>query len=132
MYIFHIAKDIPMKNYQKLFVMALVSIFLFGCSTAQRASDVSAVRMPVAPYLKMNCKELSTEQSLLLKEAEGMASQVDAAYNSDKTAEAVAWILFAPAALLMDGNQEEAARLAGVKGQLDAIQEAMKINECTL
>ena len=113
-------------------VLALVSLILIGCTTAQRASDVNAVRIPVAPYLKMDCKELSTEQNLLLKEAQSMTSQVDASYQSDKTAELVTWILFAPAAFMIDGNQEEAAKLAGVKGQLEAIQEALKINDCTL
>ncbi len=121
-----------MNKCKNFAVLAFVSLFLIGCSTAQRASDVNAVRIPVAPYLKMNCKELSTEQSLLLKEAQSMTSQVDASYKSDKTAELVTWILFAPAAFMIDGNQEEAAKLAGVKGQLEAIQEAMKINECTL
>lgn len=121
-----------MNKCKKFAVLSFVSIFLIGCSTAQRASDVSAVRIPVAPYLKMNCKELSTEQNLLLKEAQSITSQVDASYKSDKTAELVTWILFAPAAFMIDGNQEEAAKLAGVKGQLEAIQEAMKINECTL
>ena len=88
--------------------------------------------MPVAPYLKMDCKELATEMSSLTKEAESARSQVDSAYSSDKTKEAVAWILFAPAALLMDGNQQETGKLAALKGQIEAVQEAQKINKCSL
>ena len=115
-----------------LVTLAFGLLFLFGCSNAQRASEVSAVRIPVAPYLKMSCKELTTEQNVLLKEAQAITTQVDASYKSDKNTELVTWILFAPAAFMLDGNQEEAAKLAGVKGQLQSIQEAMKINECTL
>ena len=107
-------------------------IFLGGCSSAQKASEVSSVRMPVAPYLKMDCKELATEMSSLSKEAESARSQVDSSYSNDKTKEAVAWILFAPAALFMDGNQQETGKLAALKGQIEAVQEAQKINKCSL
>ena len=107
-------------------------IFLGGCSSAQKASEVSSVRMPVAPYLKMDCKELATEMSSLSKEAESARSQVDSSYSNDKTKEAVAWILFATAALFMDGNQQETGKLAALKGQIEAVQEAQKINKCSL
>ena len=107
-------------------------IFLGGCSSAQKASEVSSVRMPVAPYLKMDCKELATEMSSLSREAESARSQVDSSYSNDKTKEAVAWILFAPAALFMDGNQQETGKLAALKGQIEAVQEAQEINKCSL
>jgi hypothetical protein len=32
----------------------------------------------------------------------------------------------------MDGNAESAAELASIKGQLEAVQEAQKINSCIL
>ena len=107
-------------------------IFLGGCSSAQKASEVSSVRMPVAPYLKMDCKELATEMSSLSREAESARSQVDSSYSNDKTKEAVAWLLFAPAALFMDGYQQETGKLAALKGQIEAVQEAQKINKCSL
>ena len=107
-------------------------IFLGACSSAQKASEVSSVRMPVAPYLKMDCKELATEMSSLSREAESVRSLVDSTYSDDKAKEAVAWILFAPAALFMDGNQQETGKLAALKGQIEAVQEAQRINKCTL
>ena len=103
-----------------------------ACTSAQKASDVSSIRVPVAPYLKMSCKELATELAMVSREVGMARSQVDATYSSEKTKEAVAWILFAPAALLYKGNQEQATRLASLKGQVEAIQEAQKINSCTL
>ncbi|MDA1356738.1 MAG: hypothetical protein O3A94_10790 [Proteobacteria bacterium] len=106
-------------------------IVLSGCSSAQKASEVQSVRMPIAPYLKMSCKELASEQSNLVREAQAAGAEVDAAYDSDKTAELVAWILFAPAALMLEGNQAQASRLASTKGQLEAVQEAQKVNKCT-
>lgn len=106
-------------------------ILVTGCSSAQKASEVQAVRAPVAPYLKMNCQELASEQNGLLTQAEAARSEVDASYSSDKTAEVIAWVLFAPAVFAMDGNQAEAAKLASIKGQLESVQEAQRVNSCT-
>ena len=79
----------------------------------------------------MACKELATEQTILVREAELLRQRVDDSYDSDKTTEIVTWILFAPAAFFLEGNQEEAGELASVKGQLEAVQEAQKINKCS-
>lgn len=116
---------------KKLFLISLVFI-AFGCSTAQKATDVQSIRIPIAPYLKMDCQELASEQNALLKEASSARAAVDSAYQSDKNTELVTWILFAPAAFWLDGNQEETQILAAIKGQLDAVQEAQKINKCTV
>tara|TARA_B110000908_G_C10141581_1_gene397035 strand:- start:709 stop:1068 length:360 start_codon:yes stop_codon:yes gene_type:complete len=111
--------------YLPIFLMVLAS-----CSTAQKSSEVQSIKFSVAPYLKMDCKELATEQSSLFKDAQALGAQVDKDYQSDKNAELVTWILFAPAAFWLDGNAEGAGRLASVKGQLEAVQDAMKVNKC--
>ena len=105
-------------------------IIFSGCSTAQRSSEVGETKISVAPYIKMSCKELTSEQVGLLNRAEMARANVDAAHSEDKGKELVAWILFAPAALMMEGNQEQAAELASIKGQLTAVQDALKINNC--
>ena len=116
---------------RRLILFSAMCAVLIGCSSAQKASEVNSIRVPVAPYLKMDCKELSTEMSRVSREAELVRSQVDSSYSSDKSKEVVAWILFAPAALFMEGNQQEASRLAALKGQVEAIREAQSVNKCT-
>lgn len=118
-----------MKNTNKIGLLVCISA-LIGCSSAQKSSEVQAQRAPIAPYLKMDCKELASEQNLLIREAESAGAQVDAAYDSDKGAELVAWILFAPAAFLLEGNQDQAAKLGAIKGQLEAVREAQSVNKC--
>ena len=116
---------------KKLYIyLPIFLIVLASCSTAQKSTEVQSIKFSVAPYLKMDCKELATEQSSLFKDAQALGAQVDKDYQSDKNAELVTWILFAPAAFWLDGNAENAARLASVKGQLEAVQDAMKVNEC--
>lgn len=115
---------------KKLVITTITTLVLAGCSSAQKSSEVQATRASVAPYLKMTCEELASEQSLLIRDAESARSAVDSAYDSDKTVEVVTWILFFPAALALDGNQEEASKLAALKGQMEAVTEAQKINKC--
>ena len=114
----------------KNFLIILSLIIIVSCSSAQKASEVNSARVSIAPYLKMDCKALATEQTSLVKEAEILGALVDQEYTSDKNTELVAWVLFTPAILLVDGNAESAAQLASIKGQLEAVQEAQKINEC--
>lgn len=117
---------------KKLTALSLATFVLAGCSSAQKATEVQATRAPIAPYLKLSCEELASEQSLLIRDAESARSAVDSAYDSDKTVEVVTWILFFPAALALEGNQAEAAKLASIKGQMEAVTEAQKINKCSL
>ena len=123
-----------LKEFRKyisyFFCAVIVLANLISCSTAQKSSEVQSIRIPVGPYLKMNCKELATEQSSLISEAQAAGAQVDSSHDSDQAAVLVTWLLFWPAAFLIEGNQEEASKLAGIKGQLEAVSEAQKINEC--
>ena len=113
-----------------IYTLPVLIIALSSCSTAQKAYEVQPINVSVAPYLKMTCKELSTEQSSLLKEAESVGATVDSEQQTDKNMEIAAWVLFAPAAFFMDGNAESAAELGSIKGQLEAVTDAMKVNEC--
>ena len=112
-----------------------VAFFLFafvisGCTSAKHASEISAVRAPVGPYLKMSCQELIAEQRVLLAEFEAAGASVEKSYRSEKNTELVTWLLFFPAAFMLDGNQEQASAYAAKKGQLDAVNEALQINKC--
>ncbi len=113
-----------------LFLPIVLSMIFVSCSSAQKATEVNATRVSIAPYIKMDCQELATEMNALVTAAEAAGAQVDAEYRSDKNAELVTWILFAPAAFWISGNQEETAKLASIKGQLEAVQEAQKVNSC--
>ena len=108
----------------------LVFLILCACTSAKRSHEIHAVRMPVAPYLKMTCGELITEQKMVIIELEAAGASVDKKYDSEKTTELVGWILFFPALFMFDGNEAEASQLAAKKGQFDAISEALTINKC--
>ena len=130
MLIFYVLKR-RCKVLVRSFVSTASVAILVGCSNAQKASEVSSIRIPIAPYLAMDCTELATEQNRLSREAELLRNRVDDAYASDKNTEIVTWLLFAPAAFFLDGNSEEAAELGAVKGQIEAVREAQQANKCS-
>ena len=59
-----------------------------------------------------------------------MRDNIEKSYNEDKAAEAVAWILFAPALLMMDGNSEEQKAFGEAKGKVLAIEDTMDTKGC--
>jgi hypothetical protein len=119
-----------MANITTATVSLAVLLLITGCSTAKKASEVQAARVPVAPYLKLNCQELLAEQRVIVEKVGASQKAVETSHSSDKNVELVAWILFFPAAFALEGNQQQATDYALAKGQFEAIQDAMGINKC--
>jgi hypothetical protein len=114
----------------KRILVIVLSILSISCTTAKKASEINAVRPPIPPYLKLTCPELITEQRLLLTEVAASGVAVDKAQQSDMNTVIVTWLLFAPAAFFIEGNEVQASKYAAQKGQLDTINEALKVNKC--
>ena len=103
---------------------------LSACSNAKTASEVSAAYVPTGKYEKMTCRELRSENRAAQREMNDMKDEIEKAYREDKAAEAVAWILFAPALLMMDGNSAEQKAYGEAKGKVLAIEDAMDTRGC--
>ena len=67
----------------KRILVTVLSILSISCTTAKKASEINAVRPPIAPYLKLTCPELITEQRLLLTEVAASGVAVDKAQQSE-------------------------------------------------
>ena len=115
---------------KSLCLVSIALLALAGCSSAKRASEVSATYVDPAPYMEMECHDLFQLAENLQREELAIRGQIDSAYDSDKTTEIVAWILFAPAAFFYEGNAEEQAKLASVLGQRQAVSSAVSVNKC--
>jgi hypothetical protein len=117
-----------MKSYNVwLFILAII---IGGCSTTEKANEVSSTYIPASQYKGFSCNELFAEAEKIRQSVPGLERDVDKAYSDDKIAEQVGWWLFAPALLFMDGNGPEHAQLALAKGQLEAIQSAAINAKC--
>ena len=103
---------------------------LSACSNAKTASEVSAAYVPMGKYEKMSCSQLRTEERYAKREVEDMRDKLEKSYNDDKAAEAIGWILFAPALLVMDGNSAEQREFGEAKGRMMGIQDIMDTKGC--
>lgn len=119
-----------MKLKNIVFVL-IGGVFIFSCSSAQKANEVSAAYVPASQYAGMTCEQLYESAEELRASIPALERRVDKSAKDDKVKEQVAWWLFAPAAFLMDGNADEASQLSIAKGQLDAIRTAAINNKCS-
>ena len=118
-------KRIIYKIFSGLCLLSIVA-----CSNAKTASEVSASYVPTARYQKMGCSQLRSEERRAQHKLNNKVAEIEKSYRDDKTAEIVAWVLFAPALLLMDGNSGEQKQLGEAKGKVTAIQDSMDAKGC--
>ena len=78
----------------------------------------------------MSCEELYDAAEGIRAGVPALESAVNSSASEDKTKEIIAWWLFAPAALFMEGNADEQSALAVAKGQLEAIRTAAIKAKC--
>ncbi|MDB4164546.1 hypothetical protein N9632_00320 [bacterium] len=116
----------------KLALCGVGLLMLQACSDAQKSSEVTAAYVPSSAYSSMSCNNLRSEDLRLRRSVSEMTGAVDKEYKQDKTMEAVAWILFWPAALAMNGNDAEAAKLSQAKGEAEAIRATMISKNCRM
>ena len=117
-------------NIMKLCAAGTLALALTAWSNAKTASEVNAAYVPTGKYERMSCKSLRSEEREAQRELTEMTTKIEKSYRDDKAAEAVAWFLFAPALLLMDGNSEEQKEYGEAKGRVLAIQDVMDSKGC--
>ena len=107
-----------------------LGVFLVSCTSAKKASEVSAVYIPAATYSGLDCEGLAIAAEEVRQTIPNLENAVNATQRTDKNKEIAAWVIFWPAAMMMDGNAEEQAQLANAKGQIDAIKNAALARGC--
>ena len=116
-----------MKN---LISLSLISMLILGCSNAKTPTEVSAAFVPSGYLKNLSCSELKSERRRSKRDLENMEADLQKSYKDDKAAEVVAWVLFAPALLLMDGNTVEQKKFGEAKGTLLAVEDVMDTKGC--
>ena len=109
-----------------LFLVMLLS----ACSSARQSSEIGKAYVSSANYKSYSCEELIREAENIRAREPAIAAKVDQHYKSQKNTELVTWLLFWPAAFWLDDGSVEANKLAQVRGELDAIRQAMLSKKC--
>lgn len=112
-------------------ILSIVAVIaLSACSSAPKSNEVSAAYVPTAQYQNLTCEQLITEAEAVRRSVPALESAVDKHRSQQTGVEVVTWVLFWPAAFLLDKGEGTSSQLAKAKGELEAIGLAMKSKKC--
>ena len=104
------------------------AILLSGC--AEKSENIQASYVSPIQYSGFSCKQLSEEGARLSARAAQVAGVQDKNAQSDAVATGVSLVLFWPALFFIGGNKENAAELARLKGEMEALEKASIARNC--
>jgi hypothetical protein len=81
-------------------------------------------------YENYNCRQLAEEAQRVSHHAAAAAGAQDSQASKDAVATTVGAIVFWPALFLIGGDKQNAAELARLKGEMDAIEQASIRKRC--
>ena len=112
------------------FVLCSVSaaIALTGCATASK--DISASYTSPLQYQSFDCTQLVAEGARIQGRVNEVGGRLDQAAANDKQITGVGLILFWPALFFLGGTKQQEADFARLKGEYDAVQQAMVQKRC--
>jgi hypothetical protein len=113
---------------RKKCIVVVVAALLAGC--AQKAADITPTYVSPMTYQSYSCDQLAAEAQRVSASAAAAAGQQDSQATKDAVATTVSVIVFWPALFLIGGDKQNAAQLAQLKGQMDAIEQASIQKRC--
>lgn len=109
-------------------VVAAAFAVLSGC--ASKSSDISAAYVSPVLYRSLTCEQLALEAQSVSARAITASGQQDQKATGDAVAMTVGLVVFWPALFLMKGDGAQAAEVARLKGEMEAIEHASIANNC--
>lgn len=98
----------------------VAAMALSGC--AEKSDNIQAAYTSPMIYQNYSCSQLRQEAEMVSRRAAQAAGVQNKQAENDAVATGVALVLFWPAAFFIKGNKGNAAELARLKGQLEAIE----------
>jgi len=118
-----------MSQVTRIIALSLL-VVISGCSSAKKSIEVQSSYVPASRYSHLSCQQLISEAEALRARTPALASAVDKHRENQTGVEVVTWVLFWPAAFLLDDGSEESNQLAQAKGDLEAIQQNLMTKDC--
>lgn len=114
---------------QKTIITAVaISLALSGCATS--SAHIAASYTTPIQYQGYDCAQLTGEAQRIHGRVNQLAGRLDEAANNDKVIMGVGMLLFWPALFALGGTKQQEADYARLKGEYDAIQQAMIAKKC--
>jgi hypothetical protein len=107
---------------------AAIVLGLSGCATS--SADIAATYTAPLQYQGYDCAQLGSEAQRIHARVNQLGGRLDEAANNDKAIMGVGLLLFWPALFALGGTKQQEAEYARLKGEYDAIQQAMIAKKC--
>lgn len=107
-----------------------LAVVLCGC--ASRSRDVAPAYVSPVTYQSFSCQQLTEEARVVSQKAFAAAKQQDHNRDMDAMKTTVGVVFFWPVILMNEGDGQNAAQLAILKGQMDAIEQASRQKGCNI
>ena len=104
------------------------ALALAGC--ADRSQNVQGTYVSPIQYERYSCRQLAEEAQRISSRAAQVSGVQDKNAQGDAVATGVALVLFWPAAFFIRGNKGNAAELARLKGELEAVEKVSIQKNC--
>ncbi len=117
-------------NFKPKFCAALVGVSMVLAGCADRSGEIAATYVSPLAYQHYSCRQLGEEARRVSARATQVAGVQDKNAQNDAVATGVSLVLFWPALFFIDGNKENAAELARLKGEMDAIEQMSIRKNC--
>lgn len=108
---------------RKHLIAALAIGGLLTGACAQKAENVQASYVSPLTYQSYSCPQIQQEASRISSRAAELAGVQNKNASNDAVATGVALVLFWPALFFIKGDKENAAELARMKGELEALEQ---------
>lgn len=105
-----------------------ISLAISGCATS--SANIAASYATPIQYQGYDCTQLAAEAQRIHGRVNQLAGRLDEAANNDKMIMGVGMVLFWPALFALGGTKQQEADYARLKGEYDAIQQAMIAKKC--
>jgi len=109
-----------------LLIMAIAS--LAACATSSK--EIAAIYVSPIQYSSYDCEQLGNESKRLQGRVSQLGGLLDKQASDDGSMALVSAILFWPAAFAIDGDGQQQAEYARLKGEYEAIEQASIQKKC--
>ena len=105
-----------------------VLVGLAGCASS--ADEIAPSYVSPVQYENYTCQQLAEEAQRVSERASAAAGIQDQARTNDAVMTTVGVVIFWPSLFFLKGNGPQAAELASLKGQMEAVEQASIRKNC--
>jgi hypothetical protein len=109
-------------------VSVITAFSLAGC--ASKSADIAPAYVSPLTYQSFTCQQLAAEAQRVSAAATTAAGQQDSQATKDAVATTVGVLILWPTFFLVQGDKQNAAQLAQLKGEMDAIEKTSIQKNC--